>query len=145
MPITLRVHVGEKRSPKQYETISVAADVTAESLEIHTPEEIQQKLRELHMLAGSAVQSQRLELMPTTEAPTNGNGHNGNGRKAYGRPNPEPTAKQKQFLRQLARERNLDAETVGEICERLVGVPLRACTKDDLSKLIDALLEESRS
>ena len=35
MPVTLRVHVGEKRSPAPYETISVAADITAELIRIH--------------------------------------------------------------------------------------------------------------
>jgi hypothetical protein len=172
MPITIRVHLAEKRSThSQYENQTIGADIEAQGLELHTPEEIHRKTRELLQIARSAIQAQLLEHVPSEPAmngngrpTTNGNGNgngrpttnghdrhpandnrnsNGNGRRrSYGRPDPEPTPKQKQFLRQLARERNLDAETVGEICERLVGVPLRSCTRDDLSRLIDAIVEE---
>ena len=147
MPVTIRVHLAEKRSTtSQYENQTIGADIEASGLELHSAEEIRDKTRELFVLARSSIQAQLLEPSAIDNSlPANhtNNGANGNGRKAYGRPNPEPTAKQKSFLRDLARERNLDAETVGQICERLVGVPLRACTRDDLSKLIDALLEEA--
>ncbi len=148
MPVTIRVHLAEKRSTtSQYENRTIGADIEAAGLELHSAEEIRDKTRELLLVARSAIQSQLLEPPVTVAQNGNGreqprNGHEG-ARRALGRPTPEPTAKQKQFLRQIARERNLDAETVGEICERLVGVPLRACTRDDLSRLIDALIEEA--
>lgn len=195
MPITIRVHLAEKRSThSQYENQTIGADIEAQGLELHTPEEIHRKTRELLQIARGAIQAQLLEGAPSDGERVRGdvhhvNGHNSNGRdvnghdsnghapratgprrstshgvngydrgngnangnangtgngrrRSFGRPDPEPTAKQKQFLRQIARERNLDAEAVGDICERLVGVPLRSCTRDDLSRLIDAIVEE---
>ena len=147
MPVTIRVHLAEKRSTfSQFENLTIGAHIEAEGLELHTPEEVQRKTRELFQLARGAIQAQLLEPPPSStsrpreEAPRpHANG--GNGRRSHGRPSPEPTPKQKQFLKQLAGEKNLSAESVGEICERLVGVPLRSCNRDDLSRLIDALLE----
>ncbi len=145
--ITIRVHLSEKRSTSsQYENATVGAAIEAQNLELVSAEDIARKTRELFQICRGTVQQQLLEPVPSAERNGHeGNGHvsNGNGRRrAFGRPTPEPTAKQRQFLRQIARERDLDAQTVGETCERVVGVPLRSCTRDDLSKLIDALLEE---
>ena len=84
-------------------------------------------------------------LLPTQRPRgQSGNGRGGRGRRrSYGRPKPEPSAKQKQFLRQIAEDWNLDAKTIGHICEDLVGKPVRDCDRNDLSRLIDALLEEA--
>ena len=69
MPITLRVHVGEKRAPAPYESVSASADVTAESLEISSPEAIEQKLRELQAVAQHVVEQQLRDLMPSSGTP----------------------------------------------------------------------------
>ncbi len=147
--ITIRVNLQETRSTdSQFENLKIGAAIEAQNLELHTPEQVQQRCAELFQLARGAIQRQLLEPLPSATARTSANGggksRGGNGRRrSFGRPQPEPTSKQKQFLRKVARERHLDAETVGQICQRIVGKPVRACNREELSRLIDGLLEEA--
>jgi hypothetical protein len=120
------------------ETTTVGVDIEQGNLEFSSPEEVLDKACELFRLARATVQQQFQEGRPTGPGRPNGNG---NGR-SYGRPEPEPTPRQKALLEKLARERGLGPEQVGDVCRRLLGRPVTALDRTDMSRLLDALMEE---
>lgn len=66
---------------------------------------------------------------------------NGSGRRSYGRSQDAPSPKQRAFLAKLARERKLGPELIKETIQRLLpGRDAKNLTKQDMSKLIEALL-----
>jgi hypothetical protein len=161
------VSLREKRSTSsQFENVSVGCDIEADNLELSSPEEIVGKTRQLFQMARSAVNAELLRAVPErsdafpmqTSSDTNGraahgaghanghgpngNGHNGNGR-SYGRPNPEPSAKQKMLLQRLAQERGLSAEEVGDIARREFGRGVPQLDKGAMSRLLEMLMEQA--
>lgn len=152
--IRIVASIREKRSTNsQFENVSVGVDIEANNLELSTPEEIVGRTRQLFQMARSAVQQQLLEVvperptpreLPNGHSPAGGNGQsaNGNGR-SYGRPNPEPTAKQKTLLQKLAHERGLSAEQVGEISRREFGRGVPQLDKNAMSRLLEMLMEQA--
>lgn len=152
--LTIRVSVNEKRcTTSQFENVACGADLEATNVEGLTAEDVQRRTHELFQLARGAVQRQLLEMVPESPAQpsgrtngaapnghSNGNGHqNGNGR-SYGRPTPEPTARQKIMLQSVAREKGLSAEQVGEIARRELGRRVPQLNKQEISKLIEILM-----
>jgi hypothetical protein len=154
------VSIREKRSTNsQFENASIGCDIEANNLELTSAEAIVEKTKQLFVLARSAVQQQLLDVVPehgraeNGNGPANGNGpHNGNGNgngepkngngRSYGRPTPEPTAKQKVLVQKLAKERGLSAEQVGEIARKEFGRSVPQMDRNALSKLIDVLMQQ---
>ena len=161
--------IDSKKSDGNYGSNAVGIIVTAENLELKSPEEIAAKADELFRLAREAVERQAggdfASKPPTPQpAPSNGNGSNGNGhapvasgnghgngqgngRRSYGRPpqGSEPTPKQRSLLRAIAKRRNLGAETIRDLCQRVVGKDPKDFTKVDMIKLLDHLLQKQEA
>ena len=149
LAITVR-HEEKRSTASQYENVHLGVSIEAGNLELHSTAEILERTRQLFALAKASVEKQFADLAvsaPTTpvanDAPS-GNGHNGTngngGQRTYGRPQPEPTDKQKRLLNQIARDRHLGAESVREIFERIAGRPIAACDRRDFSKVLDVLV-----
>jgi hypothetical protein len=156
------VSLREKRSTNsQYENATVGVDLEASGLELSTPEEIVGRTRQLFQIARSAVQGELLHAIPErtssnghTDGPNgndhaNGNGHhaaghNGNGHgRSFGRPSPEPSAKQRVLLKRLADERRLTAEQVGEIARRDFGKNVPQLDRNEMSRLLEMLMDQA--
>ncbi len=154
------VSLREKRSTQsQFENVSVGCDIEADHLELCSPEEILGRARQLFELARSTVYAELARAVPersdardAAHPGRNGHGHanghgpnghgpNGNGR-GYGRPSPEPSAKQKVLLQRLAQERGLSAEDVGDIARREFGRDVPQLDKGAMSRLLDLLMTE---
>ena len=164
---TICARIDSKKSDGNFGSNAVGIIVTAENLELKSPEEIATKADELFRLAREAVERQAgggaSGRAPTPQpAPSNGNGSNGhtaaasgnghgngtgNGGRTYGRPpqGSEPTVKQRSLLRSIAKRRNLGAETIREICQRVVGKDPKDFTKVDMIKLLDHLLQKQEA
>lgn len=161
--LTITVKLDEKRSTtSQYENRTAGVVLEASNLEIASPEDVLKKSAEMFALAQRAVDEQfngGAKAPEPKPAPSNGNGSNGNGHapqgnghsgngngsgKSYGRPAPgsEPTPKQRQFLRKIAKDRDLGPQTIADICRRITGQDPRNLDKASMSKLIEGLLAE---
>jgi hypothetical protein len=158
---TITVKLDEKVSTSsQYENRCAGMFLEQSNIEVTSAEELVTKAKGLFELARRVVDEQlgRSAKVPEPKpAPPNGNGSNGNGHapqgnghsgngngKSYGRPaaGSEPTPKQRQFLRKIAKDRDLGPETVAQICKRITGVDPRQLDKVGMSKLIEGLLAE---
>lgn len=143
------VSVREKRSThSQFENASIGCDLEASGLELSSADEIVRRAREMFQMARSAVQAELLHAVPERRSasgnghhPENGNGHrNGNGR-SYGRPQPEPSPKQRVLLQRIATERGLTAEQVGEVARRELGKSVPQLDRHEMSLLLEHLME----
>jgi len=151
--------VDSKKSDGNFGSNSTGIIVTAEHLELKTPEEIAAKADELFRLAREAIERQTggdsvAKTPAPPAAPSNGNGSNGNGHpqgnghpgngngsgRSYGRPQDAPSPKQRAFLAKLSRERHLGPESIREMAVRLTGKEPKAFTKQDMSRFIESLL-----
>jgi hypothetical protein len=160
--LTITVKLDEKRSTtSQYENRTAGVVLEASNLEIASPEDVLKKSAEMFALAQRAVDEQfngGAKAATTPPVPSNGNGSNGNGHsqgnghsgngngngRSYGRPaqGSEPTPKQRQYLRKIAKDRDLGPQTIADICRKITGQDPRTLDKAGMSKLIEGLLAD---
>jgi len=159
MPLKLIVGVSKKLGLPGYSSVGANCHVELEldsRLIAEAPEAFRAQVREVYAQCAESVdeelarhQAPRQAVELTAELPANGhangNGHgSGNGQpssRGNGKACSRPSARQLEYVEELARRVGLDAEQIEGLCQRLFATCLAELSGGEASGLIRALQE----
>jgi len=159
MPLKLIAGVSKKVGLPGYSSVGAICHVELEldsRLIAEAPEAFRAQVRAVYAQCAESVdeelarhQAPRHAAGSATETPANGNansnGHaSGNGQppsRGSGKPRSRPSARQLEYVQELAGRVGLDAEQIEGLCQRLFEKPLAEISGGEASGLIRALQE----